>query len=180
VFPVTSVKERMRKLRERRQAEGMVRVEVVLPRELVDRCRLPGETINACLQRVLLQSVSGDRPQPAPVSGDTVATTPLPHVSGNNVSGNKKTGKSRQPQSVSGDSNRQVPGPVGKPTLQNIPVSGDSRETIITWLIVAKDAMRLSYQKIADTLNTQGVPTFSGKGLWQKGNVERFYKGKTD
>jgi hypothetical protein len=47
---VTPVKDRMRKMRERLQAEGMVRVEVVLPRELLDRCRLPGETINACLQ----------------------------------------------------------------------------------------------------------------------------------
>jgi hypothetical protein len=61
-----------------------------------------------------------------------------------------------------------------------MPVSGDSRETIINWLIVAKDAMHLSYQKIADALNAQGVPTFSGKGAWGKGNVERFYKGKAD
>jgi hypothetical protein len=174
---VTPVKERMRKLRERRQAEGMVRVEVVLPRELLDRCRLSGETINDCLQRILLQYVSGNRPQPQPtlVSGDTVATIPLNPVSGNTS------------QTVSGDDvpNNQIPR-LGKAAQsdasgnsQDIPVSGD-RTAVIDWIIVAKDAMRLSYQKIADALNTQGIPTFSGKGTWQKGNVERFYKGKTD
>ena len=57
---VTPIKERMRKMREQRQAEGMVRVEVVLPRELLERCRLPGETLNACLQRALVLSVSGN------------------------------------------------------------------------------------------------------------------------
>ena len=40
--------------------------------------------------------------------------------------------------------------------------------------------MHLSYQKIAEVLNTQGIQTFSGKGLWGKGAVERFYKGRTD
>jgi hypothetical protein len=29
----------------------------------------------------------------------------------------------------------------------------------------------LSLQKIADRLNNEGVPTFSGKGHWQKGTV---------
>jgi hypothetical protein len=173
---VTPVKERMRKLRERRQAEGMVRVEVVLSRDLLDRCRLPRETINDCLQRILLQYVSGNRPQPQPipVSGDTVATIPLNHVSGN------------KSQTVSGDSvpMNQIPLLDDAPqkavsgNSQDIPVSGD-RTAIIDWIIVAKDAMRLSYQKIADLLNSSEVPTVSGRGKWDKKSVQRLYMGKT-
>jgi hypothetical protein len=84
----------------------------------------------------------------------------------------------RQPMSapLSGDmfadaGNHHVP--------SDIPTSGDRTE-LINWMITAKDARRLSYQKITDALNAQGIPTFSGRGTWQKGNVERAYKGKTD
>jgi hypothetical protein len=52
------------------------------------------------------------------------------------------------------------------------------RAEIIARIRQAKDGDGRSYQQIANTLNAEGVPTFSGKGQWQKGNVERFYKGK--
>ena len=149
----TPIKERMRKMRERRQAEGMVRVEVVLPRELLERCRLPGETINACLQRALLQSVSGNtlQHQPTPVSGDKASISPPRHVSGSNlprkaipVSGNTEESS----LAVSGNQRKlNIPG-TSSSTPTPMPVSGDSRDTIIHWLIVAKDAMRLSYRKL--------------------------------
>ena len=75
---------------------------------------------------------------------------------------------------VSGDMFAEVGDP---PAALGIPTSGD-RDELINWMITAKDTMHLSCQKIADILNAHGIPTFSGKGTWQKGNVERFYKGK--
>ena len=48
------------------------------------------------------------------------------------------------------------------------------RAGIIARIRRAKDRDGHSYQQIADTLNAEGIPTFSGKGIWQKGNVERF------
>jgi hypothetical protein len=55
-----------------------------------------------------------------------------------------------------------------------------NREEIIDRIRHAKDVEGKSYQYIADELNAARIPTFSGKGQWQKGNVERFYKGKQD
>ena len=54
------------------------------------------------------------------------------------------------------------------------------RAGIIARIQHAKDVEGKSFQKIADELNATHIPTFSGKGTWQKGNVERFYKRKTD
>jgi hypothetical protein len=54
------------------------------------------------------------------------------------------------------------------------------REAIIARIQHAKDVEGKPFQKIADELNAQSIPTFSGKGLWGKGNVERFYKRKTE
>jgi Recombinase len=51
------------------------------------------------------------------------------------------------------------------------------REDIITHIRQAKDAGGKSFQQIANELNAEGIATFSGKGVWQKGSVERFYKG---
>jgi Recombinase len=51
------------------------------------------------------------------------------------------------------------------------------REDIITRIRQAKDAEGKSFQQIANELNAEGIATFSGKGVWQKGSVERFYKG---
>jgi hypothetical protein len=54
------------------------------------------------------------------------------------------------------------------------------RAGIIARIQQAKDVEGKSYQHIADELNAASIPTFSGKGKWQRGNVERFYKGKQD
>jgi hypothetical protein len=53
-----------------------------------------------------------------------------------------------------------------------------NREEIIARIRHAKDVEGKSYQHIADELNTAGIPTFSGKGTWEKGSVYRFYKRK--
>jgi excisionase family DNA binding protein len=52
-----------------------------------------------------------------------------------------------------------------------------TREQITVRIRHARDVEKKSYQQIAGELNAAGIPTFSGKGTWQKGNVERFYKG---
>jgi hypothetical protein len=53
------------------------------------------------------------------------------------------------------------------------------RAAIIARIRRAKDTEKKSFQHIADELNKTGVSTFSGRGGWQKGTVEYFYKGKT-
>jgi hypothetical protein len=52
----------------------------------------------------------------------------------------------------------------------------DDRQEVIVRIRHARDVGKKSYQQIADELNAAGIPTFSGQGTWQKGNVERFYK----
>jgi hypothetical protein len=52
-----------------------------------------------------------------------------------------------------------------------------TREDIIARIRHARDVEGKSYPQIAEELNEAGIPTFSGRGRWQKGNVERFYKG---
>jgi hypothetical protein len=54
------------------------------------------------------------------------------------------------------------------------------REEIIARMHRAKDVEGKSFQKIADEWNAKHIPTLAGKGIWRKGNVVRFYKGKTD
>ena len=51
------------------------------------------------------------------------------------------------------------------------------RQNIIGRIYHAKDVEGKSYQQIANELNNAGTPTFSGRGTWQKGSVERVYKG---
>jgi Recombinase len=57
--------------------------------------------------------------------------------------------------------------------------SEPSREEIIARMCRARDAEGKSFQTIANELNAEGIPTFSGKGVWGKGTVERFYKGRS-
>jgi len=52
------------------------------------------------------------------------------------------------------------------------------REEIIARIRHAKDVEGKTYQHIADELNAAEIPTFSGKGTWEKGSVHRFYKRK--
>jgi hypothetical protein len=52
-----------------------------------------------------------------------------------------------------------------------------TRDDIITRIRHARDVEGKSYPQIAEELNEAGIPTFSRRGRWQKGNVERFYKG---
>jgi Recombinase len=40
----------------------------------------------------------------------------------------------------------------------------------------ALQAEGLSLQKIADRFNTEGVPTLSGKGVWEKGTISDLLK----
>jgi hypothetical protein len=54
-----------------------------------------------------------------------------------------------------------------------------NREQIIARIRQAVDDEKKSYQQIANELNAEGIATFSGKGTWQKGNIGRFYKGRT-
>lgn len=54
------------------------------------------------------------------------------------------------------------------------------REGIIARIRHAKDAENKSFQKIADELNETRIATFSGRGVWQKGTVEYFYKGRRE
>jgi Helix-turn-helix domain/Recombinase len=51
------------------------------------------------------------------------------------------------------------------------------REDTIARIRQAKDVEGKSYQQIANEFNAEGIPTFSGKGTWEKGSVHRFYKG---
>jgi hypothetical protein len=51
------------------------------------------------------------------------------------------------------------------------------REDTMARIRRAKDVEGKSYQQIANEFNAEGIPTFSGKGIWQKGTVEHFYKG---
>jgi hypothetical protein len=64
-----------------------------------------------------------------------------------------------------------------------VPVSSPSmvdRNAVIARIHQARDVEEKSFQQIADVLNAQGIPTFSGKGRWGRGNVQRFYTGRTD
>ena len=54
------------------------------------------------------------------------------------------------------------------------------RATIIARIHHAKDAEGKSYQKIADELNEEGIPTFSGRGEWQKGTVANLLRSERD
>jgi hypothetical protein len=64
------------------------------------------------------------------------------------------------------------------PEISNVPML--DRAGIIARIQHAIDEEHKTYQQIADELNAEGIPTFSGRGTWQKGNVGRFYRGKTD
>jgi Recombinase len=50
------------------------------------------------------------------------------------------------------------------------PMMSDPKVTVRQRL-QAMQAEGLSLQKIADRLNSEGVPTLSGKGRWQKGTI---------
>jgi hypothetical protein len=165
---------RQQRWRQKLKDQGYEQKNVVLSPAWIARHQQPGETLlqlvlRACDALDHLVSVSRDEAtRQAGVSRDTVVSRDISSPVEWNVS------RDELGEPVS----RDAPTP-RKETTTMIPVSRD-RTAIIDWIIVAKDAMRLSYQKIADTLNAQGIPTFSGKGTWQKGNVERFYKGKAD
>jgi hypothetical protein len=65
-------------------------------------------------------------------------------------------------------------------TPETLRATAVDREDIIARIRQAKDVEKQSYQQIANALNQAGIATFSGRGLWQKGSIERYYKGKTD
>jgi hypothetical protein len=50
------------------------------------------------------------------------------------------------------------------------------RAAIITRIRQAIDDKKKTYQQVANELNADNIPTFSGRGKWEKGNVGRFYK----
>ena len=52
------------------------------------------------------------------------------------------------------------------------------REGIIARIRHAKDIEGKSFQKIADELNANSIPTMSGRSIWKSGSVERYYKGR--
>jgi hypothetical protein len=60
---------------------------------------------------------------------------------------------------------------------QSVDVVGCSASNLQVLLIVAQlremRARRLSLGQIAAELQAEGVPTLSGKGLWQKGTVAK-------
>jgi hypothetical protein len=54
---------------------------------------------------------------------------------------------------------------------RSTPVSASpGKAELMTWLHTLRGA-GMSLQNIAHELNTRGVPTFSGKGHWQKGTI---------
>jgi hypothetical protein len=65
-------------------------------------------------------------------------------------------------------------------TPKTLSATAADREDIIARIRQAKDIEKKSYRQIANALNQAGIATFSGRGLWQKGSIERYYKGKTD
>jgi hypothetical protein len=54
------------------------------------------------------------------------------------------------------------------------------RAAIIARIRHAVDDEKKSYQQVANDLNAENIPTFSGRGTWEKGNVGRFYKSQHD
>jgi Recombinase len=55
------------------------------------------------------------------------------------------------------------------------PAMPKSKGTVLQRLR-ALQAEGLSLQKIADRFNTEGVPTLSGKGVWEKGTISDLLK----
>jgi hypothetical protein len=51
------------------------------------------------------------------------------------------------------------------------------REAVIARIRHARDVLKKTFPQIAEELNAAAIPTFSGRGLWDKGNVRRFYRG---
>jgi hypothetical protein len=49
-------------------------------------------------------------------------------------------------------------------------ISPPSRPELVRWLRTLRES-GMSLQTIANQLNAQGIPTFSGKGLWQKATI---------
>jgi hypothetical protein len=50
------------------------------------------------------------------------------------------------------------------------PEGNDQKAAVLTRLR-AMQAERLALQATANQLHTEGIPTFSGKGRWQKGTI---------
>ena len=61
------------------------------------------------------------------------------------------------------------------PPSSPLPAGPKSKAALLQRL-QALQAEGLSLQKIADRLNTEGVPTLSGKGRWQKGTIGNLLK----
>jgi hypothetical protein len=59
-------------------------------------------------------------------------------------------------------------------SLTRAPVSQPSPEkAALVARLRERRAQRLSMQQMANELNSEGVPTLSGKGMWQKGTVAK-------
>jgi hypothetical protein len=155
---------RQQRWRQKLKDQGYEQKNVVLSPAWIARHQQPGETLlqlvlRACDALDHLVSVSRDEAtRQVSISRDTPVSRDISSPVERNVS-----------RDVSASRDEATP---------LMPVSRD-RTAIIDWIKGAKDARGLSYQKIADALNEQGIPTFSGQGTWQKGNVERFHKGRT-
>jgi hypothetical protein len=61
------------------------------------------------------------------------------------------------------------------PAIDCPPLPRD-RAGIIAHIRHARDVEHKQFQDIAEELNTAGIPTFSGRGKWGKGNIARFYR----
>jgi hypothetical protein len=92
--------------------------------------------------------------------------------------------KTQPVRPVTSEELRIIPSPVPEPPQVKAPrrprrltSQNPDRAAIIARIRQAIDTEQKTYQQVADELNAAGVPTFSGRGQWGKGNIMRFYKG---
>jgi hypothetical protein len=157
MHPSTTSKQRER---ERLKAEGWSHHELWLsPQEQtwLQALRAPGEAFRDTIGRSL-ELAHFIKTQPV-----RQLTSQKANIVPNPVANSPKAKLTRRPRQL---------------TSQN--PDHEYRTAIIARIRRAIDVEEKSYQQVANELNTENIPTFSGRGRWEKGNVGRFYKSKND
>ena len=52
---------------------------------------------------------------------------------------------------------------------------GELKPSIVAWILNRRD-QGLTHKQISDILIENGIPTFSGRGKWQKGTISKYIK----
>jgi hypothetical protein len=157
MHPSTTSKQRER---ERLKAEGWSHHELWLSpqeQEWLQALRAPGEAFRDTIGRSL-ELAHFIKTQPV-----RQVTSQKPRIEPSHVPERPKVKAARRPRQL---------------TSQN--PDHEHRAAIIARIRQAVDDEKQSYQQVANALNADNIPTFSGRGKWEKGNVGRFYKAKTD